>query len=82
MNIEQAIELLESDYVENDIAKLQPKDRLAFWASIKEFQRAKIQRSTFEPVGENETEILIKYEQNTIDTHAGFPIVVDGTKTD
>jgi len=46
MNIEQALELLRSEYVEEDIKKMQPKDRLQFWANLEEFVRPKLMRGT------------------------------------
>jgi hypothetical protein len=59
MNINEALELLESTYVLLDIQKLQPKDRLNFWINLKEFQTPKIQRSTFEQNLDDEIEIII-----------------------
>lgn len=60
MNISEAIKLLES-YVEGDIKKLTPKDRLNFWASLKEFETPKIQRTVVEPNSDEITEIKITY---------------------
>lgn len=62
MDIEEAIKLLESKHLESDIAKLTPKDRLNFWASLKEFERPKIQRSVFEPTKDEDFEIKITYD--------------------
>ena len=44
MNIEEAKDLLEEDYVRNDIKKLSPKDRLSFYVNILEFFQAKLMR--------------------------------------
>jgi hypothetical protein len=64
MNIEEALILLEGEYVEGDIKKLSPKDRLAFWANLVEFIRPKIQRSTHElNAGEIES-IIIEYVES------------------
>lgn len=62
MTIDEAVDLLEFEYVEEDIRKLQPKDRLAFWANLKEFQRAKLQRATHEPNAGDVEAIIISYE--------------------
>ena len=59
MTIQEALELLESRYVAEDIRKLQPKDRLNFWINLKEFVQPKIQRSTFEPNIDDDLEIII-----------------------
>ena len=79
MNIEQQLELLES-LAEGDIKKLQPKDRLAYYNSLKEYTRAKIQRATFEPVGSGETEIIIKYESNKTTPHKNISKSLDKPK--
>jgi hypothetical protein len=64
MSIEEAIKLLESEYVEADIKKLTPIARLNFWANLVEFIRPKIQRATHElDVSEIES-ILIEYPEN------------------
>ena len=67
MNIKEALDLLEGTYVQEDIRKLQPKDRLNFWINLKEFEVPKIQRSTFEPNTDDEIEIIITkdYEDRT-----------------
>ena len=59
MTVQEALDLLESTYVAEDIRKLQPKDRLNFWINLKEFVVPKIQRSTFEPNTDDEIEIVI-----------------------
>ena len=59
MTITEALDLLESTYVETDIAKLLPKDRLNFWVNLKEFNQPKIQRTMFEPSIDEEIEIVI-----------------------
>ena len=61
MNIEEALKLLEEDYVEQDIKALAPKDRLNFWQNLKEFTRAKIQRVNFEPLTDKDKRIKIVY---------------------
>lgn len=83
MDIEEAIKLLESKHLESDIAKLSPKDRLNFWASLKEFIRPKIQRSVFEPIEEGEFKILIeRYESNKAKAHEDFPQPLERTEED
>ena len=61
--IEEIIELLEKDYLDNDIDALPPKDRLVFYLNVKEFETPKMQRTTFR-VGsdkeKDESEIKIK----------------------
>jgi hypothetical protein len=81
MTIEEQIEYLEEQTKEL-IDQLTPKDKLTYLTNIKEFTRAKIQRSTFEPVGANETEIIIKYAPNRVDTHENFPKSLDEPKKD
>ncbi len=44
MTIEDALELLRSDYVEEDIKALNSKDRLFFWSQLEEFVRPKMMR--------------------------------------
>ncbi len=60
MNIDEALKLLET-YVEKDIKALEPRDRLNFWQALSEFNRPKIQRSTFEPLVDKDTQIKIVY---------------------
>jgi hypothetical protein len=59
MTVTEALELLEGTYVGEDIAKLQPKDRLNFWINLKEFNQPKIQRTMFEPQTDESVEIII-----------------------
>ena len=59
MTVTEALELLEGTYVGDDIAKLQPKDRLNFWINLKEFNQPKIQRTQFEPATDESVEIII-----------------------
>ena len=61
MTITEALELLEGTYVQTDIAKLLPKDRLNFWINLKEFNQPKIQRTMFEPSTEDDINITISY---------------------
>jgi len=60
MNIDEALILLET-YVEDDIKKLEPKERLNFWQALSEFKRAKIQRVNFEPLTDKDKRIKIVY---------------------
>ena len=49
MTLEEAIELYENDYLETDLQTMQPKDRLSWYTNAKEFQRAKMQRTSINP---------------------------------
>lgn len=64
MSIEEALELIEEAYVQQDIEALTPKDRLLFWSNLKEYQRAKIQRIPNEPIGADQIQIHISYDKD------------------
>ena len=59
MEINDGLKMMEAEYIESDIRGLAPKDRLAFWASLKEFQRAKVMRMPYEPMVEEDVKIVI-----------------------
>ncbi len=48
MDLQELKDKLEAEYVEEDIEKLQPKDRLIIYLNLMEFFTPKIQRSTFQ----------------------------------
>jgi len=77
MTIEEAIILMEEKYIESDIKALSERDRLNFWASLKEFERPKIQRSVFEPINDKDFEINITYGNNKAKTHQSIPKSLD-----
>jgi hypothetical protein len=60
MSIEEVIELLE-DTMEEDIRNMSPKDRLGFWANLKEFQQPKIMRAPLAPDEDTDTNFTIEY---------------------
>ena len=64
MDIDEALLLLEREHVKADIEALTPRDRLNFWASLKEFDRPKLQRSVFEQAKNDDIKILIEYGDN------------------
>lgn len=82
MTIEEALIMIENDFLEKDIRTLSSDKRMVFYQTLKEFTRAKIQRSTFEPVGSKDAEIIIRYEQNTITPHENFSGTLDESETD
>ena len=82
MTIEEAIILMEEAYIEEDIKGLSPKDRLNFWASLKEFERPKIQRSVFEPINENDFQIEITYGSNKTKAHESISKPLDQSEKD
>lgn len=61
MTIEEQIEHMNKT-AKADIDALTSKDRLNYLASLTEFIRPKIQRSTFEPGTDDLPEITITYE--------------------
>ena len=70
MNIEEAKELLEADYVANDIRKLPPKDRLAFYVNILEFFQAKLMRgNVLQETEHSDKDITIQIVDTTSDTN-------------
>ena len=48
MTLDEFIESIES-MLEEDIQLLTPKDRIAAWLNAKEFQKAKLQRTSINP---------------------------------
>ena len=48
MTLDEFIESIES-MLEEDIQLLTPKDRIAAWLNAKEFQKAKMQRTSINP---------------------------------
>ena len=84
MSIDEALELLESEHMAKDIKDLTPKDRLNFWASLKEFQTPKLQRSLFEPIKDDQFKILIeRYNAtNKDEAHQGISQPMDKSKKD
>lgn len=82
MTIEEALILLETEYLEKDIKALSERDRLNFWASLKEFERPKIQRSVFEPVKNDDFKIVIEYGDSKTKTHQSISESLDQSEKD
>ena len=59
MTIKEQIELLEG-LAEEDIKSLNPKDRLNYYNSLKEFELPKMQRSPFQTEAQLPDKITIK----------------------
>jgi len=81
MTITEALQLLEETYVAEDIAKMQPKDRLNFWINLKEFNQPKIQRTMFEPHTEDDINITISYGDKD-DSYPGISEPVERAEED
>ena len=60
-HIKKYITLLENDYIEEDLKKLSPKDRLNWYLLIKEFEVPKLQRAGFQHGDDTIEEIVVKY---------------------
>ncbi len=59
MNIEQILAHIETTLLK-DISSMSPKDRSAFWANIKEFETAKLQRQSYKQTSDEDTEFTIR----------------------
>ena len=82
MTIEEAIILIEHNHLEKDIKALTDIQRLNFWASLKEFERPKIQRSVFEPVKNSDIKIVIEYASDQAKTHKSISQPLDQSEED
>ena len=60
MDIDSFIKEIEEHRLETALDRLTGKDLISIYLSAKEFQRAKIQRSTFAPKVSDDSEIIIK----------------------
>ena len=49
MTLDELIDEYELSFMENDWNSLSPKERIALYLSAKEFQRAKMQRTSLNP---------------------------------
>lgn len=58
---DRVLTLIESDYLEDDIAKLSPNQRMQLYADMMEYKAPKLQRTTV--VGEKENPIIWKEEK-------------------
>ena len=61
--IKKYLELLEKDYVMEDIDALSPKDRLNFWMLLKEFQVPKLARAGFMSGDDDIDQITVTYSK-------------------
>jgi hypothetical protein len=60
MDIDSFIKEIEDNKLEIALSSLTGKDIISIYLSAKEFQRAKIQRSTFAPKAVDDSTIIIK----------------------
>ena len=57
------IRMLESEYVDEDIESLTPRDRLNFYLAIKEFEIPKLQRAGYISTAEDVESIQVNYKK-------------------
>lgn len=64
MSIEEVLKHLETTLIE-DINGLSKKDRCQFWAGVKEYQQAKMQRTTAAPLGDLDNNFTVQIIKKT-----------------
>lgn len=64
MNELEAIKLIESEHLKEDIQALSHKDRISIYLILKEWEKPKLQRVGHEPFTEEEHKIILDYANN------------------
>lgn len=63
MDIQTVLDHLENTIIE-DLDEMTAKDRAIFWAQLKEFNQAKLQRTTAAPLSNQETHFTVEIVKN------------------